>query len=76
MKIEILGTGCPNCIRLEENIKKALEEIGKNAELVKVTEMQDIMSYGVMSTPAIVIDGEVKSYGKVNSVEEIKKMIE
>ena len=76
MKIEILGTGCPNCIRLEENIKKALEEIGKNAELIKVTEMQDIMSYGVMSTPAIVIDGEVKSYGKVNSVEEIKKMIE
>ena len=76
MKIEVLGTGCSNCIRLEENIKKALEEIGKNAELIKVTEMQDIMSYGVMSTPAIVIDGEVKSYGKVNSVEEIKKMIE
>ena len=76
MKIEILGTGCPNCIRLEENTKKALEEIGKKTELIKVTELQDIMSYGVMSTPAIVIDGEVKSYGKVNSVEEIKKMIE
>jgi len=76
MKIEILGTGCPNCIRLEENAKKALEETGKKAELIKVTEIQDIMSYGVMSTPAIVIDDEVKSYGKVNSVEEIKKMIE
>lgn len=75
MKIEILGTGCPNCIRLEENAKKALEETGKKAELIKVTEIQDIMSYGVMSTPAIVIDDEVKSYGKVNSVEEIKRMI-
>ncbi len=75
MKIEILGTGCPNCIKLEENTKKALEEIGKKAELIKITEIQDIMSYGVMSTPAIVIDGEVKSYGKVNSIEEIKKMI-
>lgn len=75
MKIEILGTGCPNCKRLEANTIKALEETGKKAELVKVTEIQDIMSYGVMSTPAIVIDGEVKSYGKVNSVEEIKLMI-
>jgi len=72
MKIEILGTGCPNCILLENNVKKALEETKKRAELIKVTEIRDIMSYGVMSTPAIVIDGEVKSYGKVNSVEEIK----
>ena len=76
MKIEILGTGCPNCIRLEENTKKALEETGKKAELVKVTEIPNIMSYGIMSTPALVIDGEVKSYGKVNSIEEIKKLIE
>ena len=76
MKIEILGTGCPNCIRLEENTKKALEETGKEAELFKVTEIQDIMSYGIMSTPAIVIDGEVKSYGKVDSVEEIKSFLE
>ena len=75
MKIKILGTGCPNCIRLEENTKKALKETGKKAELIKVTEIQDIMGYGVMSTPAIVIDGEVKSYGTVNSVEEIKRMI-
>ncbi len=75
MKIEILGTGCPNCIRLEENTKKALEESNKKAELIKVTEIQDIMTYGVMSTPALVIDGEVKSYGKVNSVEEIKELL-
>jgi small redox-active disulfide protein 2 len=76
MKIEILGSGCPNCKRLEENIKKALNELGKKAEVVKVTEIDKIVEYGVMSTPAIVIDGEVKSYGTVASVEEIKEMLE
>ena len=76
MKIEILGTGCPNCKRLEENAKKALEETKTKAEIVKVTEIDKIVEYGVMSTPAIVIDGEVKSYGKVASVEEIKGMLE
>jgi len=75
MKIEILGSGCPNCKRLEENTKKALEETGKKAELIKVTEIDKIVDYGVMSTPAIVIDGEVKSYGKVADVEEIRKML-
>jgi len=75
MKIEILGTGCPKCKLLEENAKKAIAESGKKAELVKVTEIGDIVSYGVMSTPAIVIDGKVKSYGKVASVEEIKGWI-
>ncbi|MGM5480621.1 MAG: thioredoxin family protein [Nanobdellota archaeon] len=76
MKIEILGTGCPKCKTLEANAKKALEETGKQAELVKITEIQDIMAYGVMSTPAIVIDGDVKSYGTVTSVEEIKKLLD
>jgi len=76
MKIKILGTGCPNCVKLEENAKKALEELGKHAEIIKVTEIQDIMTYGIMSTPAIVIDEEVKAYGKISSIEEIKKMIE
>ena len=76
MKIEILGTGCPNCKRLEENAKKALEETGKEAKVIKITEIDKIVEYGVMSTPAIVIDGEVKSYGKVASVEEIKGMLE
>ena len=75
MKIEILGTGCPKCRELEANTKKALEELGKKAEVVKVTEIDKIIEYGVMSTPAIVIDGEVKSYGKVASVEEIKEML-
>lgn len=75
MKIEILGSGCPNCKMLEENAKKALEETGKEAELVKVTDVNEIVNYGVMSTPAIVIDGEVKSYGKVADVEEIKQWL-
>ena len=75
MKIEILGTGCPKCKQLENNAKKALEETGKEAELVKVTEVDKIVEYGVMSTPAIVIDGEVKSSGKVADVEEIKRWL-
>lgn len=75
MKIEILGTGCPNCKILEENAKKAVEEKGTEAEIVKVEDINDIVSYGVMSTPAIVIDGEVKSYGKVADVEEIKQWL-
>ncbi|MGM5488420.1 MAG: thioredoxin family protein [Nanobdellota archaeon] len=75
MKIEILGSGCPNCKMLEENAKKALEETDKEAELVKVTDVNEIVNYGVMSTPAIVVDGEVKSYGKVAEVEEIKQWL-
>jgi len=75
MKIEILGSGCPKCKMVEANAKKALEESGKKAEIVKVTEIDKIVEYGVMSTPAIVIDGEVKSYGEVASVEEIKRML-
>jgi len=75
MKIEILGTGCPKCKLLEENARKALAETGKKAEVVKVTDISKIIEYGVMSTPAIVIDGKVKSYGRVNVVSEIKKWL-
>ena len=75
MKIEILGSSCPNCRKLEENTKKALEETGKEAKLVKVTDINEIVNYGVMSTPAIVVDGKVKSYGKVADVEEIKQWL-
>jgi small redox-active disulfide protein 2 len=75
MKIEILGTGCPKCKQLEENAKKAVAEAKIKADIVKVTEIDKIIEYGVMSTPAIVIDGEVKAYGKVPSVEEIKKWL-
>jgi small redox-active disulfide protein 2 len=75
MKIEILGSGCPKCKLLEANARKALEETGKKAEIVKVTDINKIIEYGVMSTPAIVIDGKVKSFGKVADVSEIKKWL-
>ena len=75
MKIEILGTGCPNCKQLETNTKKALEETGKKAEIIKITDIKKIVEYGVMSTPAIVIDGKVKAYGRIPETEEIKKWL-
>ncbi len=71
MKIEVLGTGCSKCKTLYQNAKKAIEESGKSAELVKVEDLPSIMKYGVMSTPALVIDGQVKFSGKVASVAEI-----
>ncbi|MGB9708054.1 MAG: thioredoxin family protein [Candidatus Pacearchaeota archaeon] len=73
MKIEILGSGCPKCKQLEANARKALEETKKKGEIVKVTEIDKIIDYGVMSTPAIVIDGKIKAYGRIPEVEEIKK---
>ncbi len=75
MKIEVLGTGCAKCRNLYDNAKKALEESGMSAELVKVEDIPSIMKYGVMSTPALVIDGQVKFSGKVASVAEIKGML-
>ena len=75
MKIEILGSGCPKCKQLEANAKKALEDTGKKAEVVKVTDINKIVDYGVMSTPAIVIDGEVKASGRIPDAEEIKKWL-
>jgi small redox-active disulfide protein 2 len=75
MKIEILGPGCPRCQSLEANARQAVSELGIEAEIEKVTEMGKIMSYGVMSTPGIVVDGKVKGSGKLFSVEEIKKML-
>jgi small redox-active disulfide protein 2 len=75
MKIEVLGTGCTKCKTLYENTRKALEESGKTAEVVKVEDIPSIMKYGVMSTPALVIDGAVKFSGKVASVEEIKGLL-
>jgi small redox-active disulfide protein 2 len=75
MKIEILGVGCAKCKNLYENTKKALEESGKNADVVKVEDIPSIMKYGVMSTPSLVIDGQVKFSGKVASVAEIIGML-
>jgi small redox-active disulfide protein 2 len=75
MKIEILGPGCANCQTLAKNAKQAVEELGINADIVKVTELGKIMAMGVMSPPAIAIDGEIKSTGRLLSVEEIKDII-
>jgi len=75
MNIKILGTGCPNCQRLEANTKKALEELKIEAKIEKVTEIQDIMSYGVMGTPALVVDEKVEVTGRIPDVEEIKTIL-
>ncbi len=71
MKIEILGTGCTKCKTLEEIAKKAVAKIGGFHSIEKVEDIQKIMDYGVMNTPGLVVDGVVKSTGKVLSVEEV-----
>lgn len=76
MVIKILGSGCKNCVTLKENTEAALKEIGLEAEIIKVTDFKDIMAYGVMSTPAIVIDEKVVSFGKVLKPKEIVKILE
>ncbi len=76
MEIKILGSGCPNCKVLEANARKAVLESGKDVDITKVTDISEIMKYGVMSTPAIVIDEKVVSMGKILSSAEIKKIID
>lgn len=75
MKIEILGTGCTKCKNLEEATKQAVVKIGGFHEVKKVEDIVEIMNYGVMSTPALVVDGVVKSSGKVLSVDEIYNIL-
>ncbi len=74
-KIEILGTGCAKCQRLEKNAKKAVKELGIDAEVEEVQDLQEISSRGVMSTPGLAVDGEVKATGKVLNPEQIKKLL-
>ncbi|WP_244834567.1 thioredoxin family protein [Clostridium sp. BJN0001] len=75
MIIKILGSGCANCKRLEQNARKAVESLGIDATIEKVTDIKDIMSFGVMKTPALVVDGKVKIMGRVPSADEIKKYL-
>ncbi|MFW6122107.1 MAG: thioredoxin family protein [Petrotogales bacterium] len=75
MKIEILGPGCAKCKATEKIVKKAVEELGIQAEVVKVEDLQDIINRGVMMTPAVVVDGKVKIVGHKPTVDEIKKII-
>ena len=76
MKIEILGTGCPKCKKLHELTEEVINELSVPAEIIKVTDINKIINYGVMVTPALVIDGDVKVAGKIPSKEEITKWIE
>ena len=75
VKIEVLGSGCANCIRLEQAARQAVEMAGVEAEIVKVTEYADIMARGVMSTPGLIIDGEVVSVGRVPSAGDIAEWL-
>jgi small redox-active disulfide protein 2 len=72
VKIQVLGTGCPKCTKLAANAEAAAKELGIEYELEKVTQINDIMKMGVMVTPALAVDGEVRSAGKVMSVDDIK----
>ena len=75
-KIQVLGTGCPKCRKLAENAEAAAKALGIEYEIEKVTDINDIMKFGVMLTPALAVDGQVKIVGKVPSPGDIEKMIE
>lgn len=74
-KIQILGTGCPKCKKLAENAEAAVKDLGIEYDIEKVTNINEIMGFGVMMTPALAVDGEVKVVGKVPSPDDIKGML-
>jgi small redox-active disulfide protein 2 len=74
-KIQILGTGCPKCKKLAENAETAAKELGIEYQIEKVTDIKEIMKFGVMMTPALAVDGHVKVTGKVPTAEEIQNFI-
>ena len=76
MKIEVLGPGCKNCNALEAATRQALQQLGMDVPIDKVTDYGEIVAYGVMSTPALAIDGEIKTTGRVPSVREITDLLE
>ena len=76
MTIKILGPGCANCHRLESNTRQALDVLGLDAKVEKVEDMQAIMQYGIMSTPALVVDEDVKVYGRVPTPREIEGLLQ
>lgn len=75
MEIKVLGSGCANCIKLEKNVQEALRLLGKEANVEKVTEFSDISAYGVMSTPALVVDGNVLFSGKVLKPKKLMELL-
>jgi small redox-active disulfide protein 2 len=76
MKIQILGPGCAKCTKLMDTATTAAKELGLDCEIEKISDLNQIMSFGVMMTPGLVVNGEVKSVGKVPSLEEMKKMLQ
>lgn len=75
MKVQILGTGCPKCKKLAANAQEAIAKAGVDAQIEKIDKLAEIVAFGVMSTPAIAVDGEVKAAGKVLSVEQIEEIL-
>ena len=75
MDIKVLGPGCNNCVRLEANTREALADLGLIASIEKVTDLGSIVGYGIMTTPGLVVDGQVVSAGRVPSVDDIKRLI-
>lgn len=75
MNIKILGTGCSKCKKMENNVHQAVTEMGSDATVEKIEDVMEIMKYGVMGTPALVIDEEIKTVGKVLTVDQIKKYL-
>ncbi len=75
MKIEILGTGCMKCKRLAKNVEKAVAEMNLSADIQKVEDITEIMDKGIMLTPALIVDGELKVSGRVADVAEIKRIL-
>ena len=75
MKIQVLGTGCPKCKLLAEQTERAVRELGLGEEVEKITDIEEILDFGVMMTPALAIDGVVKVVGKVPAIDELKGML-
>jgi small redox-active disulfide protein 2 len=75
MRIQVLGTGCPKCRKVAEVAEKAVSELGIEAEIVKVTDINEIMDFGVMMTPALAVDGDVKVSGKIPSLEQVREWL-
>jgi small redox-active disulfide protein 2 len=73
MEIKVLGPGCPRCEKTAQNVKQAVTEAGIDANIEKVTDVMEIAKYGVFGTPAVVVDGDVRSAGKIPTVDDIKK---
>jgi len=76
MEIKILGPGCPRCVEVEKRTKEALAELNISANIEKITDLKKIAEYKILATPGLVINGKVKCYGKIPTVDEIKKWIQ